>query len=419
MSSFGFSGTNAHVVLEEAPLAGGRCRAAAPRRGTACRCRRAPTRRCRRLAERYADALDRAGIVGRATSPTPRASGAPTSPSASRSSPPTQADARERCAPSPTATAHPDVHRGTADAGRGRWKSCSCSPARARSIRAWRRGLYETSPVFREVIDRCDALLGPDAARPHADVGAVDADAGDDAPIHETAWTQPALFAVEYALTAAVALVGHRARRRASATRVGEYVAACVAGVFTLEDGLRLIAERGRLMQALPPGGDDGRDLRAGRRGRRGRGADVRRRCRSPRSTPPTASSSRAATRSVDAVLAEFERRNVKGHRLFVSLAAHSPLVEPALDAMEACAGRVADAAAADSGRLEPDRLDAACGRRARRDVLATSPARAGALRRRSLLCTATATDVSSRSGRIRRCSHWRSDRCRRRTRSC
>ncbi|MGQ3076369.1 MAG: acyltransferase domain-containing protein, partial [Ferrovibrionaceae bacterium] len=74
------------------------------------------------------------------------------------------------------------------------------------------------------------------------------------AAIHETAWTQPALFAVEYALTqlwrawgiAPAAVIGHS---------VGEYVAACVAGVFTLEEGLKLIAERGRLMQALPAGG--------------------------------------------------------------------------------------------------------------------------------------------------------------------
>lgn len=113
--------------------------------------------------------------------------------------------------------------------------------------------LYETSPVYREIIDRCDALLGADAqGRTLRSV--LQPGPTENAPIHDTAWTQPALFAVEYALTQLwrswgiepAAVIGHS---------VGEYVAACVAGVFTLEEGLKLIAERGRLMQALPPGG--------------------------------------------------------------------------------------------------------------------------------------------------------------------
>ncbi len=72
--------------------------------------------------------------------------------------------------------------------------------------------------------------------------------------LDQTGYTQPVMFAIEYALATLwrswgiepAAVMGHS---------VGEFAAACVAGVFSLEDGLKLIAERARLMQSLPPGG--------------------------------------------------------------------------------------------------------------------------------------------------------------------
>src|SRR5262249_9360847 len=72
--------------------------------------------------------------------------------------------------------------------------------------------------------------------------------------LSETRFTQPALFVTEYALAKLwmswgihpSAMIGHS---------VGEYVAGCLAGVFTAEDALRLIAQRGALVQSLPPGG--------------------------------------------------------------------------------------------------------------------------------------------------------------------
>ncbi|MCI0398013.1 MAG: type I polyketide synthase [Chloroflexi bacterium] len=112
--------------------------------------------------------------------------------------------------------------------------------------------LYRTQPVFRDALDQCDELLRPHLARPLLSL-LYPVDDNDQA-IDETAYCQPALFAFEYALAALWGswgivpdvVMGHS---------VGEYVAACVAGVFSLEDGLKLIAARGRLMQSLPQNG--------------------------------------------------------------------------------------------------------------------------------------------------------------------
>ena len=115
------------------------------------------------------------------------------------------------------------------------------------------RELYDTQPVFREIINQCHDLLCETLEIPLRDVLYPVRPSGE-AVIHQTAYTQPALFALEYALAKVwqswgiqpAVVMGHS---------VGEYVAACLSGVFSLEDGIRLIAARGRLMQALPAGG--------------------------------------------------------------------------------------------------------------------------------------------------------------------
>ncbi len=111
--------------------------------------------------------------------------------------------------------------------------------------------LYEGQPTFRQALDECDRILQPLLGVSLLDLLFDPAQAD---TLNQTRYTQPALFALEYSLAQLwqawgvqpTAVMGHS---------VGEYVAACIAGVFSLEDGLKLIAERGRLMQSLPAGG--------------------------------------------------------------------------------------------------------------------------------------------------------------------
>ncbi|MFB2772731.1 type I polyketide synthase [Pelatocladus sp. BLCC-F211] len=112
--------------------------------------------------------------------------------------------------------------------------------------------LYNTQLTFRKVLDQCNEILSPYLQQ---SLLSVLYSASKTTPLlHETQYAQPALFALEYALSelwrswgvVPEAVMGHS---------VGEYVAACIAGVFSLEDGLKLIAQRGRLMQSLPRNG--------------------------------------------------------------------------------------------------------------------------------------------------------------------
>jgi len=336
VSSFGFSGTNAHVVIEEAPtnIDGGtaqgterplHCLPLSARTAPALSALAAECEKALGCGVSLGDAAHTAG-VGRSHFSERVAVVAPTGD-----------EAREALRAFAKGQEHPALHRGTAVPGTTP-EVVFLFTGQGSQYPGMGRGLYEASPVFRDVIHRCDAVLGPDdQGRTLTSVIAPGPTEG--APIHDTAWTQPALFAIEYGVSEVwrswgiepAAVIGHSA---------GEYVAACVAGVFSMEDGLRLVAERGRLLQALPQGGAMAALFAP---------VDVVAAAVAPVADRVAIAAVNAAdsavisgdVRAVEALLLQFEQRNVKGHRLFVSFAAHSPLVESAMAAMEACARKV------------------------------------------------------------------------------
>jgi acyl transferase domain-containing protein len=116
-------------------------------------------------------------------------------------------------------------------------------------------GLYNDEAVFRGEVDRCSKLLEPNLGLDLRSVLYPSSVESDKAALqlNETWLTQPAMFVIEYALAklwnswgvTAQAMIGHS---------IGEYAAACLSGVFSLEDALWLVSERGRLIQDLPPG---------------------------------------------------------------------------------------------------------------------------------------------------------------------
>ena len=117
------------------------------------------------------------------------------------------------------------------------------------------RGLYESEPEFKRIVDFCSDFL---AGRLSVDLRGLlfpsENDTEDaDRRLNETRFTQPALFVVEYAMAMLWqswgihpdAMIGHS---------IGEFAAACIAGVFSLESALEIVAERARLMQMMPTG---------------------------------------------------------------------------------------------------------------------------------------------------------------------
>ena len=197
------------------------------------------------------------------------------------------------------------------------------------------RDLYRTEPIFRSELDHCAELL-----QPHLDLDlrdllypSSDDEAAADTLTH-TAFAQPGLFAVEYALSQLwmswgvrpQAMVGHS---------IGEYVAACLAGVLSLEDALSLVATRGKLMQQMPSGTMlavllPERELKS---------------LPQDLSLAAVNGSSLCVVSGPEEAVVRYEgglkKRNIGCRRLHTSHAFHSPMMEPMLEPFRAELDRV------------------------------------------------------------------------------
>ena len=188
--------------------------------------------------------------------------------------------------------------------------------------------LYRHQPVFRQEVDRCAEIAGNRLGRPLADV--LLCDQRDSNLIDETAYTQPALFAVQAGLVALWrswgivpdVVLGHS---------VGEFAAAYCAGVYTLEQVVGLLVERARLMQALPRDGamaavfSDQRTVTASIE-QLDRADIAIAALNGPQNTVIS-----GARDAVTALIARFDRRGIRCQLLTVSHAFHSPLMQSAV----------------------------------------------------------------------------------------
>jgi amino acid adenylation domain-containing protein len=184
------------------------------------------------------------------------------------------------------------------------------------------RELYAGEPVFRRTVDLCCELLKPELG---LDLRSVlyPSNGGDPERLSATLLAQPAIFTVEYALAQLLmswglqpsAMIGHS---------VGEFAAACLAGVFSLEDALSLVAKRGRMMQELPGGA-----MLAVRLPDAEVAALVQDGVGVAAVNAPGMSVLAGPFEAIEALEAELARRGVTHRRLQTSHAFHSGMIEP------------------------------------------------------------------------------------------
>lgn len=318
VSAFGFGGTNAHVVVQEAPEAPPH--AASARQAqllvVSGRTPEALQANCQRLAAHLADAAE-----------DPLAPLAPLADIAHTLRLGRRAFAHRHAVVASSVTeaarlfAEPLPQRPPAESAPDIAFLCSGQGSQYASMG---HGLYQTEPAFRAAYDRCCEILRKSSGRdPRNEFFSTDADA-----LLPTRVTQPAIFALEYALAqlwiswgiVPTALIGHS---------VGEFVCAVLAEVMSLEDGLALVELRGQLMQLQPEGSmlsvrlatgelapylEDGVELAA--------------------ENGPHLCVLAGPTAAVDRVEARLQAEGVAARRLVTSHAFHSAMMDPVVEPM-------------------------------------------------------------------------------------
>jgi acyl transferase domain-containing protein/acyl carrier protein len=198
------------------------------------------------------------------------------------------------------------------------------------------RELYRDEPSFRaDVDDCCERLLPHLGLDLRTVLYPAEETPADRERLTETRLAQPTLFVIEYALAQLwmrwgvrpAAMIGHS---------LGEYVAACLAGVFTLDDALTLVAARGRLMQALPAGAMLAVPLSE---------QDLRPQLGTEISLAavngPALCVASGPTAAIEALEDRLTARGVTSRRLHTSHAFHSGMMDPALEAFAVEVARV------------------------------------------------------------------------------
>lgn len=199
------------------------------------------------------------------------------------------------------------------------------------------RDLYQSNALFRKELDACAAILDGQLKEPLLDI--LFNEKGDSERVNQTAYTQPAIFAVEYALAQLWLSFGIKPDF-VMGHSVGEYVAAVVSGLMTLEDGCKLIAERGRLMNALPSGGvmaavfaprEKIEEMLAPFKGRLNVAAH----------NSPGVNTVAGEADALEEAIAAFTEAKIKAKKLVVSHAFHSHLMDPMLEEFAAFAAGI------------------------------------------------------------------------------